>query len=427
MPVEVIFPKVDMDMKSGELAEWLCKHGDRVEKGVPIFVIETDKAGMEIESPGTGIIAIAGDFTGEQVPVGDVVAYIYTDGEEIPEQQDPQSAEVLRQINSSPTEEPAVSTREQSTPVAEESNPALHLDSHIDAPSHIRASPAARRYARENNVSLESITGSARRGRIVREDVVEFISGGRQTNISAIATSVGSGEQSPSVSVPHSRIRKIIATRLVEASRDIPDYQIAVECNCTSLLLLKSELDKAVDLTASAVKVSINDLFVRALGLTLRDHPDANCSWSEEARIIHGTVDIGIAVALEDGLITPIVKDTANKTVLQIAMETKALIKKAKSGLLKSDEFKGGSSTVSNLGMYDIVEFTSIVNPPQASIVSIASVSMRPVVDSNGELGVAPLCKVSFSFDHRLIDGAAGAKVANSFKGYVENAFVLML
>jgi len=436
MPTEVIFPKVDMDMESGELTEWLCNDGDIVKEGDPIFVIETDKSGMEIESPGHGKIVFAGDYIGQQVKVGHILAYLYSEDDGQVQRHssidDSLTSDAVKKLNVEHSEthniEPVDSNAQNRT----------------EYPDGNRASPAARKLANENGISLSNVVGTARQGRVVKGDVVNYLSNSSNATVppdTVHAGKVHAGAVQPGScrhdigsvvaanhaveleTIPHSSMRRTIASRLVEAVNDIPSYQISIECNCSSLLKLKSEIEAVKTLS----KVSINDLFIKALALTLRDHPRVNCAWTDDAMLINNSVDIGIAVALADGLITPLVKNADNLSISQISASTSTLIYKAKNGSLQRTEYQGGSSTISNLGMFGIDEFNSIINPPQGSIVSIGSIKKKPVVNNEGDVIVAPLCKVTFSFDHRLIDGAAGAKFADSFRTYVENAFSLTL
>jgi len=444
MPIEVVFPKVDMDMEYGELTEWLCNDGDIVNEGDPIFVIETDKSGMEIESPSNGKIAFAGDYIGQQVKVGHVLAYLYSEDEDQAELHSSTNSS----IHSSVKESSQTKVKESSQTKVDKKTDVELLETHRIEPVNTsvrkhsggdRASPAARKLANENGISLSHVVGTARNGRVVKSDVVTYLSNLNSAVVQPGLIQSGTVQSDmvlhnaifettanlafASETVPHSKMRATIASRLAEATRDIPSYQISIECNCSSLLRLKSE----TDVIKTTSRVSINDLFVKALALSLRDHPHTNSTWTDNAMLVHKSVDIGIAVALDEGLITPLVKDAANLSLLQIAAQTSALIDKAKKGTLQPSEYQGGSTTISNLGMFGIDEFTSIINPPQASIVSIGAIQKKPIVDSDGKVVVAPLCKITFSFDHRLIDGAIGAKLADSFRTYVENAFSLTL
>lgn len=450
MPVEVIFPKVDMDMESGELTQWLCKSGTHVREGEPLFVIETDKSGMEVEALLSGTLVIVDDLTGQQVPVGHVLAHIYPEGESISESEPPDAIDtavlapqVLPGKNST-----ADTTTKSSAISAVQVADAIDVEIGVErenessksndcASSASRASPAARKLAREHGIALSNIVGSSYRGRIVKADVVTQLAAFElsQTGISDTAKSE-TIDASTNVDrvLPHSKMRKTIASRLTTACQTIPSYQISIDCNCESLLRMKRELEqqRAVHerstsiTTISTPKITLNDCFVKALALSLRDHPMANSSWTEDARIVHSSVDIGIAVALEDGLITPIVRNAAKKTLSEISVETKSLIERATKGFLARSDYEGGASTISNLGMYGIVQFTSIVNPPQASILSVGKVEKCSVVIDD-VLSIAPICKMTFTFDHRLIDGAVGAKLAASFKAYVENAITMVI
>lgn len=445
MPVEVIFPKVDMDMQSGELSQWLCKSGDLVREGEPLFVIETDKSGMEVEASSSGTIVIGEDLTGQQVAVGQVLAHIYADGESI----DPVQVALPgpKQANTPMSGSETSDATNQNTDfnAAQSSvDPAID-NSLVDHPvSGFRASPAARKLARDKGLVIQDIVGSSYRGRITKSDVLAHLSKAVSPLQSQVASAGTAARKMGAVSdiavtnekelVPHSNMRRTIASRLTKSSTSIPSYQIFVDCNCSSLLRIRRELQELRAFKATSTTTvddafpaaTLNDYFIKALGLTLRDHPMANSSWTDDARVVHSSVDIGIAVALDDGLITPIVRDVANQSIGEIAQKTKALILRAGQGTLDKADYQGGTSTISNLGMFGTARFTSIINPPQASILSIGMVQDSPVVE-DGALGIAPVCTVSFTFDHRLIDGAEGAKLAATFKNYIENGVAMVI
>ncbi|MFK7854564.1 MAG: dihydrolipoamide acetyltransferase family protein [Granulosicoccus sp.] len=444
MPVEVIFPKVDMDMESGQLSQWLCKSGDLVREGEPLFVIETDKSGMEVEASSSGTLVIGEDLSGQQVAVGHILAHIYTDGESI----DPIRAELScpSQANTSIAGSGTSDAKDRQTdlntahPSVNAADPSL-VDHSV---SGFRASPAARKLAREKGLVLQDIAGSSYRGRITKSDVLAHLAKGAsplRTQSDSIGTAAGqTGVVSHTAAtndqklVPHSNMRRTIASRLTKSSTSIPSYQIFVDCNCASLLRIKRELQElrafkntsTMSADNAFAAATLNDYFIKALGLALRDHPMANSSWTDDARVVHSSVDIGIAVALDDGLITPIVRDAANQSIVEIAQITKALILRAGQGTLDKADYQGGTSTISNLGMFGTDRFTSIINPPQASILSIGRVQDSPVV-IDGALSIAPVCTVSFTFDHRLIDGAEGAKLAATFKNYIENGVAMII
>ncbi len=457
MPREVIFPKVDMDMESGVLSEWLCASGDTVSEGQPIFVIETDKSAMEIEAAASGRIGIVATATGDHYPVGEVMAYIYEPHESFDMAGDASNQKQLEAQSLAP---PIAADNPRESSVVSVAGEQIEPS----ATGVVRASPAARRIAAEYGIALSRVNGSARRGRIVKADVLAQVSGSvanlqndtadsRAVATGAVATgAVATGMLHPAGGgaanaclavdsahkvaaesvkrVPHTQMRRTIASRLTQSVQTIPSYQVAVDCQCESLLRVSQELNSCLSSghvnNAYQGKVSLNVFFIKALGLALADVPQANCQWTDDATLVFNGVDIGLAVALDGGLITPVIRSVDSKSVLEIASDSRSLIERAKTGSLAKSEYEGGVTTVSNLGMYGIPEFTSIINPPQSSIVSIGTVEQSAVAIDN-QLQIKPKCRVTFTFDHRVIDGAVGASVASRFRETVENSVRMLL
>ena len=313
MSVEVIFPKVDMDMQSGELIEWLCKSGDHVREGEPLFVIETDKSGMEVEALSSGTLMIIEDLSGQQVPVGQVMAHIYKDGESISDTQVPEPTvqKSSNRYSASATEEPVLDAL---TAVAVESGvgpaPTSALTLTNGSASGSRASPAARKLVRENDLVLSDVVGTSYRGRITKSDVVAHLAAVAKSQVSsADAVAMLSLVEGPAADkiLPHSNMRKTIASRLTTACLTIPSYQVSIDCNCESLLRLKREIEQLTHIRKKSTngskimtpKVTLNDFFVKALALSLRDHPTANSSWTEDARIIHAAANVFASMILD--------------------------------------------------------------------------------------------------------------------------------
>lgn len=490
MPVEVIFPKVDMDMESGVLSEWLCANGDTIDEGQPIFVIETDKSAMEIEAAASGRISIGQSVAGTEHPVGKVLAHIYKPDEVFGASVDGGAQTKLERNGVARAEAMEAQSRQAESRKAGGSGTDLRVKPFevrsVDAAeaavsrvrTRVRASPAARRVAAEYNIPLSEVVGTARKGRIVRADVLAVAGGLHSSEVKPVRVSGGPVSGVPFASaqvsattgmdntrhdaanqthhrasggvavsnqasesnqtsvthgvtrVPHSQMRRTIATRLTHAVQTIPAYQIAVDCCCQSLMATSAELNDslAAGLQQSEFdhKVSLNTFFVRALALTLADIGAANCQWAENEILVFDSVAIGVAVAVEGGLITPVIQSVEDKSLLQIAAEAQSLITRAKSGELGKSEYQGGVTTVSNLGMYGVPEFTSIINPPQSSIVSVGAVEQRAVAVDD-QIKIKPMCRVTFTFDHRVIDGAVGARVASTFKAYIERSVRLLL
>jgi pyruvate dehydrogenase E2 component (dihydrolipoamide acetyltransferase) len=452
MPVEVIFPKVDMDMESGLLAEWLCKHGDQVDEGQPIFVIETDKSAMEIESLAAGRIAINEPAVGATHAVGKVIASIYQQDEPFDTIDHPSVSEgplaCDEQGNKGAVESTAANDGGAVQPM-----PLQVGHSELTAVDAVRASPAARRVAAEHGIVLAGISGTARNGRIIKADVLALVSDVAGRNAQASASAGGlplpstvaphatisrmsaphtatPHTSTPHTATPHTVMRRTIAQRLTHSVQTIPSYQVVVDCECESLVNTAEEVNAGISRglvkAEQNTKVSLNVFFLRALALTLAEIKQANSQWTEDEMLMFDQVDLGFAVALDNGLITPVIPGVDSKSVVQIATEVSALIDRARSNRLLKTEYQGGVSTVSNLGMYGIPEFTSIINPPQSSIVSIGTVAPAAVVQDNS-VCIKPMCRATFTFDHRVIDGAVGARVASLFKDYVEHSVRLLL
>jgi len=406
MPVEVILPKVDMDMSHARIVRWHVAEGVHVEQGDVLFEIETDKSAMEIEAPGTGVLRNVTGQVDEDIAIGATIAWIYGDGEPM--------VETLSNV----VPEPA----------------AIH---------DLRATPAARRAAREHSVALDTIQGSGPKGRITVADVSAAQSM-RDTSpmLSLPPSDSDMPNDSDTLSLfagshyrhqPHSSMRRTIASRLSAAHRDVPTYHLSVDCSLDSLLACRqagvarsqTQSGEATSSPASTASVlsgkapSITAYVVKALAMALVEIPQANVTWTSSARLFHEDVDIGVAVALDDGLITPIVRRANTKPLIQIADEIGLLASRARNGELKPEEYTGGVTTVSNLGAYGIDRFTSIINPPQSSIVSVGAGIRRPIVKDDA-VQIATIMTTTFAFDHRVIDGALGAQLAACFRHKLE-------
>lgn len=391
MPVEVILPKVDMDMQSGQIAHWLVAEGSPVRQGEILFEIETDKAAMEVEAPASGVLAHVVGESGIDIPVGKAVAWIYADGETIDE-----------------------------TPPHGSDN--AGTGSINGVASKPRATPLARKLAQEAGIDLQSLTGSGPQGRIRRIDVETAIARQPSDQPPVPATDVTPHLFEPGSyeTLAHDSMRRTIAARLTTSVQTIPTFHMAADCELDALLRVRAQLN-----ADAAVKLSLTDLFIKALALALRDVPMANAAWTPDARLLHKHADIGVAVAISDGLITPIVRRAEQKSLTVINAEMRDLAARAQDKKLKPEEYKGGSTAISNLGMYDAQQFTSIINPPHASIVSLGT-GVQQLVRRDGEIRDVTMMPVNFGFDHRVIDGAVGAQLASAFRKYVESPLLML-
>jgi pyruvate dehydrogenase E2 component (dihydrolipoamide acetyltransferase) len=440
MAVEVILPKVDMDMATGQISRWFFKEGDAVKQGDVLFEIETDKASMEIDAPASGILRNITGKEGVDIPVGHAVAWIYAEGEDAGAAAAP-AAEVK-------AEKPESSSGESSS----QDRPAQAAPAVRDMPVQagaVRATPLARRIAREAGLDLSGVSGSGPQGRVVKADVEAAIAGGGAKAAAAPATAAPAAaapaakpmsddavlklfEEGSYELIPHDNMRKTIARRLVEAKSTVPHFYLTVDCELDALLGLRKQLNDAAPVRKTekgeepAYKLSVNDLIIKALALALKEVPDANVSWTEGAMVKHRHADVGVAVSIPGGLITPIVRKAEEKSLSSISNEMKDLAARARTRKLKPEEYQGGTTAVSNLGMFGIRDFAAVINPPHATILAIGAGEQRAVV-KDGEVKVATVMSVTLSTDHRAVDGALGAELIGAFKRLVENPMGLVV
>ena len=411
MAIEVILPKVDMDMSTGRLSKWLVADGADVKKGDPLFEIETDKAAMEVESPGTGKLGQISAKEGDDVPIGQVIAWIFAEGES-------PSATVQSKLAPAAVKEPA---KALAVAVVETNISSLS--------SEIRATPLARRIAKDKGIELSSVSGTGPHGRVLSADI-EAIAAKPAPSTSKAAAPIISATpaENGSVLVPHENMRKVIARRLTESKSTVPHFYVSADCRLDVLLKLRGELNKAAPMIdgVPSFKLSINDMVIKAWALALRDVPNANVSWTDAAMLHHAHADIGVAVSIEGGLITPIIRKAETKSLSAISAEMKDLVTRAKTRKLKSEEYNGGSSAISNLGMFGVKDFAAIINPPHATILAVGSGDQRAIVE-NCVVIPATVMTVTLSTDHRAVDGALGAEVLAAFKRYIENPIAMLV
>ncbi|MEN9683518.1 MAG: hypothetical protein RLZZ427_1269 [Pseudomonadota bacterium] len=417
MPIEIKMPALSPTMEEGTLAKWLVKVGDKVSSGDIMAEIETDKATMEFEAVDEGVItAIAVPEGSEGVKVGTVIATLAGEDEDV-------SA-----VPAAPVAKPA------SAPVAA---PAAAVSAPAPVPAakpmatgdRIVASPLAKRIAADRGVDLAAVRGSGPNGRIVKADVEGAPAGAAAAapaSPSAVAPSAP--VVTPDFGIPYTaeklnNVRKTIARRLTEAKQTIPHIYLTVDVRLDALLKLRGELNKALEV--QSVKLSVNDLLIKALAKALELVPSCNVSFAGDELRKFTRSDISVAVAAPSGLITPIVADAANKTVSQISKEMKQLADKAREGKLMPHEYQGGTASLSNLGMFGITQFDAVINPPQAMILAVGAGEQRPYV-VDGALAVATVMNATGSFDHRAIDGADGAQLMQAFKNLVEQPLGLV-
>lgn len=429
MPIEILMPALSPTMSEGTLARWLKNEGDAVKSGDIIAEIETDKATMEFEAVDEGTIGkilIPGGTAG--VKVNQPIAILLEEGED---------SSAIGNAGSKPAAAPAAAAPAPVAPaVASAATSAPAAASH--GGSRVFASPLAKRLAAEGGIDLKLVKGSGPHGRIVKADVEQAIKGGvkaapapaaaaaapvvAKVAAAAPAPVAASPFEPAFVELPNSTMRKVIAKRLTEAKSTIPHFYLSIDCEVDALLKVRSELNGRSD----AYKLSVNDFVIRAVALALKKVPAANASWGEEAIKRYTDVDISVAVATPNGLITPIIHHADHKGLSTISNEMKELAVKARDGKLKPEEFQGGGFTISNLGMYGIKDFAAIINPPQGCILAVGAGEQRPVVKA-GVLAVATVMTCTLSVDHRVVDGAVGAEFLAAFKKLIEDPLSMLL
>ncbi len=420
MPIELKMPALSPTMEEGKLARWLVAVGDTVQAGDLLAEIETDKATMEVEADEDGTLSqvLVPEGT-EGVKVGEIIALMAPAGEDAPA-----AAETPKPKTAPP--QPAPIAREAALPADKASAPPISPVAVAHA-AGIKATPLARRIAAARGIDLGAISGSGHAGKIFKIDLgLPPIASARPAAVPASAEAPIA--YAPPPDVPHavielSSMRKTIARRLGEAKRTVPHFYLSIDCNLDPLLALRQQLN--ADLADVGVRLSVNDMLMKALAIALTEVPEANVQFAGDRLYLFERVDISMAVAIDGGLITPIIADAANKRLSAIAREAKDLAARAREGKLKPAEFQGGTASISNLGMFGIKEMLPVINPPQGMILGIGAGEKRPYV-VNDELAVATVMTATGSFDHRAIDGATGAELMGVFKRLVEKPTAML-
>ncbi|WP_269713375.1 pyruvate dehydrogenase complex dihydrolipoamide acetyltransferase [Caulobacter sp. NIBR2454] len=420
---DILMPALSPTMEEGTLAKWLVKEGDVVKAGDVIAEIETDKATMEVEAVDEGVVAqIVVPGGTEGVKVNALIAVLKADGEELSAAPKAAPAAEAPKAEASKAEAPKAEAKPAEAPKAAPVAPAK-----ADG-SRVFASPLARRIAEQAGLDLKAVAGSGPHGRIIKADVEAAKAKGPSLGVAAPAAQAKSLEQLgiPAGSydlVPLDGMRKTIARRLTESARDIPHFPLNIDIEIDTLLAARGRINKMLE--KSGVKVSVNDIVIKAAAMALKQVPEANASFTPEGIALHHNADIAVAVAIDGGLITPIIRKAELKTLSQIAVEMKDLAERARNKKLKPEEFQGGTFSVSNLGMFGIKSFSSIINEPQGAIMSVGAGEQRPVV-KNGQLAVATVMTVTLTCDHRVVDGAIGAKFLSVFKPMLEDPATML-
>ncbi|ODS57171.1 MAG: pyruvate dehydrogenase complex dihydrolipoamide acetyltransferase [Agrobacterium sp. SCN 61-19] len=445
MPINITMPALSPTMEEGNLAKWLVKEGDKVKSGDVIAEIETDKATMEVEAVDEGVVAkIVVPAGTEAVKVNALIAILAEEGEDV-------AAAAAGGGSTAPKAEAATAPKAEAEPApaaAPAAAPAPAAASAAPAAStgeRVFASPLARRLAKEAGLDLKAVSGSGPKGRVVKSDVEKAVSTGGAKAAPAPAASTaapspvmakGASEEAVLKNfaegsyelVPHDGMRKTIAKRLQESKQTIPHFYVSVDCELDALMALRAQLNAAAPEKDGkpAYKLSVNDMVIKALALALRDVPDANVSWTDTNMVKHKHADVGVAVSIPGGLITPIIRKAEEKSLSTISNEMKDLGKRAKDRKLKPEEYQGGTTAVSNMGMMGVKSFSAVVNPPHATILAVGAGEERVVV-KKGEMKVANVMTVTLSTDHRCVDGALGAELLGAFKRYIENPMGMLV
>ena len=426
MPIKILMPALSPTMTHGTLAKWIKKEGDYIKSGEVLAEIETDKATMEIEAVEEGKLGkiLVAEGT-ENIAVNKVIALLLEDGEDASSLKE--AGSILPKIPTLQTT-PSTPTEVPSEPITDFSS---ILTSHTLEYNGTRtiASPLAKRLAAKKGLDLSTIKGSGPRGRIIKSDIEAATAGSKPAKNNEAFTSQpfqldDTPRTTPNIkAVSHTPMRKAIARRLTESARDIPHFNISVDIQIDAMLDARKRLNASVEIEK---KISVNDFVIKALSLSLTRVPSCNVSYTDEATLFYKKIDISFAVSIDGGIITPIIKDVANKGFSAIAKETKELVKRARAGELQPNEYEGGTFTVSNMGMLGVLSFNSIINPPQAAILSVGAGKVSPVV-TNGVLSTATVMKLTLAVDHRCIDGATAAEFLGELKLILEEPLQFLL
>jgi pyruvate dehydrogenase E2 component (dihydrolipoamide acetyltransferase) len=456
---EVIMPKMGDAMEEGTLLKWLKSEGDDVSEGDAIAEIETDKVTLELEAEDSGTLAQLIASEGEEVPVGGAIAFIAGEGEEVPELGGEAGASGGAEAEAGGDSEAGGGA--QATATETEEGESEDGGAQAEAPSgngaggngQFRASPIVRRLARENDLDLSKIDGSGPAGRIVERDVKAAMERG---DAKADGGGAAQADGQADVAAPEqptegqaqmqgfqparlpeptdapgtqlvepTRMMKVIGERMTEAKQHVPHFYATVEVDMNNAMALRKQLN--AQLEDEGIKLSVNDFVMKACATALRNHPNLNAIYTTRGVELHEKVDMAMAVALDQGLITPVIRDAGSKGLAQISRESKDLATRARDGQLKPEEYQGGTITVSNMGMFGIESFTAIINPPQAAIIAVSSIVKRPTFDENGEVVPASMMKLTLSADHRIANGRDGAIYMAEVKKVLENPVMLMV
>jgi pyruvate dehydrogenase E2 component (dihydrolipoamide acetyltransferase) len=424
MSINILMPALSPTMEEGTLAKWLVKEGDKVNSGDLIAEIETDKATMEVEAVDEGVIGkILVSEGQESIQVNQPIAVLLINGEKLSEiiiddnvSEEPKPKKIV--VNDTNNEESDLSSLSEDELISKKTS-FIQKDEVLNSinSNRIFATPLAKRLAKQGDIDLSLLTGSGPNGRILKIDIENFKEE-KKSQVDNIPLSNNNSEL-----IKNSSMRKTIAERLVKSKNEAPHFYLSIDCNIEQLLKARSTINSKSN---DKYKISVNDMIIKAASATLLKVPKANASWENENTRYFKNTDISVAVAIDGGLITPIIKNVEFKGLLEISNEMKTLAQKAKEGKLKPEDYIGGSFSISNLGMYGIKEFSAVINPPQGCILAIGVGEQRAIV-TNNQISIATMMTVTLSCDHRVVDGAVGAEYLSKFKEFIENPSLMLL
>ena len=424
MSINILMPALSPTMEEGTLAKWLVKEGDEVRSGDLIAEIETDKATMEVEAVDEGVIGkILVSEGQESIKVNQPIAVLLEKDESLSDlvienNVTDEPNEVIKETKVEISDVVVLNNEPKNKSVSQEANSKINNNlSKSSNSSRLFATPLAKRLAKQMDIDLSLLKGSGPNGRILKFDVENF-KGDKIFNTNQVSISNDTSEI-----VKNSSMRKTIAERLVKSKNEAPHFYLSIDCNIEELLKARSSINS---MSNGEYKISVNDMIIKAASATLIKVPKANASWENENTRYFKNTDISVAVAIEGGLITPIVKNVESKGLQEISQDMKVLAQKAKEGKLMPEEYVGGSFSISNLGMYGIKEFSAVINPPQGCILAVGAGEQRAIVINN-QISIATMMTVTLSCDHRVVDGAVGAEFLSKFKEFIENPSLMLL
>jgi pyruvate dehydrogenase E2 component (dihydrolipoamide acetyltransferase) len=440
VPIEVTMPKLSPTMESGVITQWMVKVGDQVKEGDILADVETDKATMQMTAYDEGVVAHLDHKVGDEVALGDRVLVLAKKGEDPKQVADSLGGKAAStgdkggkpssEATNTPQRPESHSTRAngQETHAAPEPEPEPESESEpvaVGAGGRVKSSPLARKVAAAAQVDLGRIKGSGPGGRVIRSDVEAFVATrAKAPQPAARPAAAATLPTRASERIPHTRMRKTIANRMVEAKKAAPEIHVTVEIRVDSLVAVREQLNK--QLAAEKVKLSVGDFVTKAVALALRRHPGVNATFEPDAVVRHGEVNIGIAVALDGGLIVPVLRNADQLGLREIRVQSEALVAAARNNKLTPEQMSGGTFTISNLGMYGVRQFDAILNLPEVGILAVASAEKRPVV-AGDQLVVGTVMTVTLTADHRAVDGAMAAEFLRSLKGLLEEPAAMLL